>query len=46
MWGQFRVHFDWQFWVGILETDELGQLRAARHVFGLSQPKSSCTTSC
>ncbi|MGB8384283.1 MAG: YjdF family protein [Dermatophilaceae bacterium] len=34
MSGQFTVYFDGQFWVGVLETEDAGQLRAARHVFG------------
>ncbi|MEK8034701.1 YjdF family protein [Ideonella sp. DXS29W] len=31
---QLTLYFDGQFWVGVLEREESGSLRAARHVFG------------
>ena len=37
MFTQFTVFFDGQYWVGVLEIVDGGQLRAARHVFG-SEP--------
>ena len=34
MLTQFTVFFDGQYWVGVLEVVDDGQLRAARYVFG------------
>ena len=34
MSSTFSVYYDGQFWVGVLELVEHGEVRAARHVFG------------